>query len=91
MNKINSLNENIVNQTVNQIIKICLSYGVDIIVFENLRHKFKRAKKSFRARFHHWRKISIFYKAYEIAHRNGMRVSTVNPAGTSKYAYDGSG
>ena len=91
MNKINSLNENIVNQTVNQIIKICLSYGVDIIVFENLRHKFKRAKKSFRARFHHWRKISIFNKAYEIAHRNGMRVSTVNPAGTSKYAYDGSG
>ena len=37
------------------------------------------------------RKISIFNKAYEIAHRNGMRVSTVNPAGTSKYAYDGSG
>ena len=61
-NKINSINENIVNHTVNQIIKICLSYGVDVIVFENLRHKF-----------------------------NGIRVSTVNPNGTSKYAYDGSG
>ena len=90
-NKINSINENIVNHTVNQIIKICLSYGVDVIVFENLRHKFKRAKRSFRARLHRWRKIAIFNKAYEMAHRNGIRVSTVNPNGTSKYAYDGSG
>ena len=90
-NKINSINENIVNHTVNQIIKICLSYGVDVIVFENLRHKFKRAKRSFRARLHRWRKIAIYNKAYEMAHRNGMRVSTVNPNGTSKYAYDGSG
>ena len=90
-NKINSINENIVNHTVNQIIKICLSYGVDVIVFENLRHKFKRAKRSFRARLHRWRKIAVYNKAYEMAHRNGIRVSTVNPNGTSKYAYDGSG
>ena len=90
-NKINSINENIVNHTVNQIIKICLSYGVDVIVFENLRHKFKRARKSFRARLHRWRKIAVYNKAYEMAHRNGIRVSTVNPNGTSKYAYDGSG
>ena len=90
-NKINSINENIVNHTVNQIIKICLSYGVDVIVFENLRHKFKRAKRSFRARLHRWRRIAIYNKAYEMAHRNGIRVSTVNPNGTSKYAYDGSG
>jgi hypothetical protein len=26
-----------------------------------------------------------------MAHRNGMRISTVNPAGASKNAYDGSG
>ena len=91
-NKINSINENIVNHTVNQIIKICLSYGVDVIVFENLRNKFKRAKKrSFRARLHRWRKIAVYNKAYEMAHRNGIRVSTVNPNGTSRYAYDGSG
>jgi len=90
-NKINSINENIVNHTVNQIIKICLSYGVDVIVFENLRHKFKRAKRSFRARLHRWRKIAIYNKAYEMAHRNGIRVSTINPNGTSRYAYDGSG
>lgn len=91
-NKINSINENIVNHTANQIIKICLSYGVDVIVFENLRHKFKRAKKrSFRARLHRWRKIAVYNKAYEMAHRNGIRVSTVNPNGTSRYAYDGSG
>ena len=90
-NKINSINENIVNHTVNQIIKICLSYGVDVIVFENLRNKFKRAKRCFRARLHRWRKIAIYNKAYEMAHRNGIRVSTVNPNGTSRYAYDGSG
>ena len=90
-NKINSINENIVNHTANQIIKICLSYGVDVIVFENLKHKFKRAKRSFRARLHRWRKIAVYNKAYEMAHRNGIRVSTVNPNGTSKYAYDGSG
>ena len=90
-NKINSINENIVNHTANQIIKICLSYGVDVIVFENLRHKFKRAKRSFRARLHRFRKIAIYNKAYEMAHRNGIRVSTVNPNGTSRYAYDGSG
>ena len=90
-NKINSINENIVNHTVNQIIKICLSYGVDVIVFENLKHKFKRAKRSFRARLHRWRKIAIYNKTYEMAHRNGIRVSTVNPNGTSRYAYDGSG
>lgn len=91
VNKINSVNDDMVNQTVSQIIRICLSYGVDVIVFENLRHKFKKAKRSFRARFHHWRKISIYNKAYAMAHRNGMRISTVNPCGTSKYAYDGSG
>ena len=90
-NKINSINENIVNHTVNQIIKICISYGVDVIVFENLRYKFKRAKRSFRARLHRWRKIAVYNKAYEMAHRNGIRVSTVNPNGTSRYAYDGSG
>ena len=90
-NKINSINDNIVNQTVNQIIKICLSYGVDVIVFENLRHKFTKAKKSYRQRLHYWKKIAIFNKAYEMAHRNGMRISTVNPAGTSKLAYDGTG
>ena len=26
-----------------------------------------------------------------MAHRNGIRISTVNPKGTSMYAYDGSG
>lgn len=91
VNKINSLNDNIVNYTCSKIIKICLSYGVDVIVFENLRHRFSRCRKSFRQRFHHWRKISIFNKAIAMAHRNGIRYSTVNPAGTSKYAYDGSG
>ena len=91
VNKINSINKNIVNNTSSQIIKICLSYGVDVIVFENLRHKFKRAKKRYRQRLHHWKKIAIFNKVYEMAHRNGMRISTVNPCGTSKYAYDGSG
>ena len=91
VNKINSLNKNIVNHTVSEIIKICLSYGVNVIVFENLGHKFKKAKKSYRQRFHHWRKIAIFNKAYEMAYRNGMRISSVNPCGTSMYAYDGSG
>ena len=90
-NKIKSVNNNIVNQTASQIIKICLSYGVDVIVFENLRYKFKRAKRKYRARLHHWKKIAIYNKVYEMAHRNGMRISTINPAGTSKYAYDGSG
>ncbi len=91
VNKINSLNDNIVNYTCSEIIKICLSYDVDVIVFENLRHKFKKGKKSFREKFHHWRKRSIYNKATAIAHRNGIRISTVNPAGTSKYAFDGSG
>ena len=91
VNKINSINKNIVNHTCSEIIKICLSYGVDVIVFENLRHKFRRAKKSYRQKLHHWKKISIFNKTYEMAHRNGMRISTVNPKGTSMYAYDGSG
>ena len=79
------------NNTSSKIVSICLSYGVDVIVFENLRHKFKRAKKSYRQRLHHWKKITIFNKTYEMAHRNGIRISTVNPCGTSKYAYDGSG
>ena len=91
VNKINSINKNIVNHTCSEIIKICLSYGVDVIVFENLRYKFRRAKKSYRQRLHHWKKISIFNKTYEMAHRNGMRISIVNPKGTSMYAYDGSG
>ena len=86
VNKINSINKNIVNHTCSKIISICLSYGVDVIVFENLRHKFKRAKKSYRQRLHHWKKIAIFNKCYEMAHRNGMRISTVNPCGKSIYA-----
>ena len=45
VNKINSINKNIVNHTCSKIISICLSYGVDVIVFENLRHKLKELRK----------------------------------------------
>lgn len=90
-NKIKSIGKNIVDETSSEIIRICLSYGVDVIVFENLKHKFKKAKKNYRQKLHHWRKISLLNKTEEMAHRVGIRISTVNPAGTSKNAYDGSG
>ena len=42
-------------------------------------------------RIHLWRKKDVAKRVEALAHRKGMRFSTVWAAGTSKYAFDGSG
>ncbi len=41
-------------------------------------------------RLHLWRKRDIIKRTEAIAHKKGMRFSTVYASGTSKYAFDGS-
>ena len=61
-----------------------------MIVMENLNitGKVKGSKKE---RLHLWRKKDVSKRVEALAHRKGMRFSTVWAAGTSKYAFDGSG
>lgn len=50
--------------------------------------KHKGSKKQ---RLHHWRSQEVQRIVTDKAHRLGIRISRINPYGTSRYAYDGSG
>lgn len=92
---LNGIQTQIVNGTCHEIIKFAKENNVDTIVFEYLGkmrmpHGFYGAKR-LRRRLHFWCKQRIQKKTEEMAHAHGMRVSHVLAAGTSMYAFDGSG
>lgn len=89
-NKINNLNMQIVNNTVNRITNFALKYNADIIVFEYLNFKGKKYGNN-KAKFQMWAKREIQEKIKHKAHLNGMRYRRVNAKNTSALAYDGSG
>ena len=94
-NRINGLQKQIKNDTAHQIIAFAQEQQVDTIVFEYLGNfrstKSSKGAKRLRERLHYWAKQGIQNKVEEMAHYHGMRIARVNPNGTSKQAYDGSG
>ena len=83
-------NENLARLTSSAIVEFASSEGASVIVMENLSIKGK-VKCSKKERLHLWRKKDVSKRVEALAHRSEMRFSTVWAAGTSKYAFDGSG
>ena len=83
-------NENLARLTSSAIVEFALANGATVIVMENLNGKGK-VKGGKKERLHLWRKKDVSKRVEALAHRKGMRFSTVWAAGTSKYAFDGSG
>lgn len=76
------------------IIRAAHELGAGVIVFENLkgfRPRGGRRRSGLRARFHGWLHRMIVQRVQDLAEEAGLGISFVNPAGTSKYAFDGSG
>ena len=88
--KAKGLNRDIAVKTASFIMETAISYDVDTIVFEHLdlQHKKRGSKKQ---KLHMWRANDVQIIVTHKAHRNGIRVSHVNPWGTSRLAYDGTG
>lgn len=80
----------IVIRTARAIVQFALDMNAGVIVMEHLDMKGCRSAGS-RKRLAFWRYAAVREKVKSIAHRAGIRVSTVFAAGTSRYAFDGSG
>ncbi|ADL68489.1 transposase, IS605 OrfB family [Thermoanaerobacterium thermosaccharolyticum DSM 571] len=91
--KINNIKNQIINDTVHQIIEFAKSYDADVIVFEHLgklQSKGNYARRT-RIKLQFWAKQTIQKKVYDIAHSYGIRVSWINPKNSSALAFDGTG
>ena len=93
--RINGVQEYIVQNTVDEIIKFANEYGATHIVMEHLG-KMKVPKcfygaKRLRFKLQFWSKLRIQDKIKAKAHEFGLRYSKVLARGTSMYAFDGSG
>ncbi len=93
--RINNLQRAIVQKTVDEIVKFALKHNAGVIVFERLG-KFKLPEgfygaRKLRAKLQYWAKRRIQALTIQKAHTYGLHVKFVNPKGTSKYAFDGSG
>lgn len=93
--RINALQKEITQSTANSLVAFAQKYGATVIVFEHLG-KLKPPKgfygaRKLRFKLQFWAKQTVFRKTLEKAHANGLRVARVLAAGTSKYAFDGSG
>jgi IS605 OrfB family transposase len=93
--KINGLQKQIIQDTVNKIVDFARKHNADVIVFEYLG-KMRIPKgffgsKRLRAKLQYWAKCKIQEITCKKAHSLGIRYSKVLARGTSKYAYDGSG
>lgn len=73
-----------------EITSIAVAYQCDVIVFEHLDMKGKLRGKS-KQRLKLWKKSTIQRIVEHKAHQNGIRISRINPWGTSRLAFDGSG
>lgn len=90
LGKINGLNTQIVNDTVNKIISFAVKNNADVLVFEYLKFNGKKPKNK-AMQLQLWAKRRIQEKAEHQAHNFGMRFSRVIANNTSKLAFDGSG
>jgi len=93
--RIDNLQHAIAQKTVDEIIRFALKHNASVIVFERLG-KMKLPKgfygaKRLRAKLQYWAKRKIQALTIRKAHEYGLHVRFINPKGTSKYAFDGSG
>ena len=86
---INITNKDIAIKTARQILAFALSVNADVIVFEHLDTKKKKAFQ--KEKLHLWCAKAIQKITSSLAHKNGIHVNTVCAAYTSKLAFDGSG
>ena len=87
-------NRDMAHRLSSDIVSFALEHEAEALVFEHLKHFRPAAGKkrsTLRQRFHGWLHRKLFDKTRERAQEACLRVSCVNPRGTSKYAYDGSG
>ncbi len=87
--QINNINRQTAEATAKDIVDFALRNKSDVIVLEHLSDM--RPRGSRRQRLHLWKKKYILRIVTSQAHKHGIRIRTVNPAYTSKLAYDGSG
>lgn len=78
-------------KTATAIVEFALKNNVDAIVMENLSGMGGKIHGSKKQRLALWRKREIARRVEEMAHRRGIRFSTVCAYSTSLLAYDGSG
>lgn len=88
---INNLNDEISRKVAHQILEFAVLYDADVIVMEYLDFRGKKLRGSKAQRIAVWQKRNIQTIVEHQAHRNGIRFARINPNGTSKYAFDGSG
>jgi len=92
--RINGLQNHIKVDTARKIVEFAEQNGADMIVFEylgNMKLDNSYGVKRLKQKLHHWCQVGIQAKTKEMAHYKGIRMNRVNPAGTSKLAFDGSG
>ena len=88
---VNAVNRHIAEQTAAFITEVAAKYNATHIVFEHLDIRTRAKGKSKRQRLALWRYGEVQGMVTNRAHRNGIRVSTVNAYATSALAYDGTG
>lgn len=93
--RINGVQDHIVQNTVDEIIRFAIECGATHIVMEHLgRLKVPKGfygAKRLRFKLQFWSKLRIQDKLKAKAHEFGLRYSKVLARGTSMYAFDGSG
>lgn len=84
------INDELSKKIASAIVDFAVLYSADVIVFEHL--DFKGKKASFKKqKIQMWLKNGIQHIAEHKAHRCGIRISHICAWGTSKLAFDGSG
>ena len=91
MRKATRINMDHARKVAPAIVRYAVSMDVDVIVMEHLDIPRKASGRSKAQRLHMWRKREIQDIVIHQAHRAGIRVRYVNPANTSRLAFDGSG
>lgn len=84
------INDELSKKIASAIVEYAVLYSADVIVFEHLDFKGKKASSK-KQKIQMWRKNGIQEYAEHKAHRCGIRISRICAWGTSKLAYDGSG
>jgi len=92
--RINGLQNHIKIDTARKVVGFAYENDAHLIVFEHLGNMNlgnASGVKRLKQKLHHWCQVGIQEKTKEMAHYRGIRMNRVNPAGTSKMAFDGSG
>jgi putative transposase len=92
--KCRHINQNIAHHVSKRIAAIAAQFGAKVIVLEQMkgwRPKGGKKRSALRQRFHGWLHRMIANFTQQKWEEQGGEVAYVNPAYTSKYAYDGSG